>query len=164
MIRAPIILACAVFLFGCDKKRTPSQYLIPSDYEGVVITIFNQPGFPGLPLVDGFRVHEYPDDGILITSSEQEFGWASDEVLDVFEDGTRRRLPVCHSGGRCERFSATGTHLDVSATEIVFYYKAVGSDEYWEGRDAREYDRKREEAVSKIARTKQGNSKEGGTG
>ncbi|MCX8214715.1 MAG: hypothetical protein OTJ97_09495, partial [SAR202 cluster bacterium] len=119
-----------------------------------MITVFNQQGFPELPLVDGFRVHEYPDDGILITSTEQEYGWASDETLDVLEDGTHRRLSTRHSGGRCERFSATGSQSGGDVVEIVYYFKALGSDEYWRNKDAREYDKKKEQAIDKIARNR----------
>ena len=93
MIRHLAILATVLTLVACEKKRTPERHLISSDYEGVVITIFDPPGFPPLPAKDGFRIHEYPADGIIITSSSQEFGWASDEMLDVLEGGTHRPSP-----------------------------------------------------------------------
>jgi len=160
MIRTLGILLIVAILSGCEKKRTPNRYLIPANYEGVVITVFDKQGFPELPLVDGFRVHKYPDDGILITSTEQEFGRASDETLDVLEDGTHRRLPTRHSGGRCERFSATGSQSGGGLTEIVYYFKAVGSDEYWEDKDGREYDKKTAEAIRKLTQTEQTNSEQ----
>jgi len=154
------LLLAIVALSSCEKKRTPARYLIPADYDGVVITVFNQQGFPELPLVDGFRVHKYPADGILITSSGQEFGWASDETLDVLTDGTHRRLPTRHSGGRCERFSATGSQSRGGVTELEYYFKAVGSDEYWKDRDGAEYDKKVAEAISKLTHSRQKKSEQ----
>jgi len=83
-----------------EKKRPLERHLIPSDYEGVVITIYEQSGFPELPVSDGYRIHEYGEDGILITSSKQEFVSASDEILDILKDGSHRRIGSGSAGDR----------------------------------------------------------------
>ena len=152
MIRVLSLLASVSVLVGCEKKRTPDRYLIPANYEGVVITVFDQPGFPPLPIEDGFRLHGYPDDGILITSSSQELGWAADETLDVAESGARTPIPTRHSGGRCERFGGTGSQMVDGLPPIDYYFKAIGGDAYWMDRDAKEYDKKAEEAMRKLQR------------
>jgi hypothetical protein len=147
-------------LLGCEQKRTPSKYLIPYDYEGVVITVYEQKGYPELPIADGFIIHEYPNDGILITSSEQEFGWASDQVFDVLEDGTYRELKtdIEVSGGiRSEHHSYTGSRSGkgIDGT-IKYYFKTIGTEEYWEDRDAKEFDLKIDEAIKKLKSNKAG--------
>jgi hypothetical protein len=148
------ILIALVAVLGCQERRTPARFLIPHDYEGVVITVFGQEGYPELPLVDGFRIHDYPADGILITSSPPEFGWASDEVFDVLADGTYRDLLdklESGVGARRERFSATGSYSGSRiAGTLQYYYKAVGTEKYWKDRDGKEYDLKIDEAIEKL--------------
>ena len=150
MTRALCFMFALICLTGCEKKRTPARYLIPADYEGVVITVFGQPGFPTLPTKDGFRVHDYPDDGVLITSSAQEFGWASDETLDVLKDGTFRRISSGNVVDRREHFSASGSQEGGGEPKIEYAFKVIGSVKYWDSIDATEYDRKKEEAVQKL--------------
>lgn len=150
MIRFFTLLLVVVGLSSCEKKRTPARHLVHANYEGVVITIYDQAGFPALPMKDGYRVYEYPEDGILITSSKQEFGWGSDETLDVFPDGTHRRISSGNVGGRREHFAASGSQEGGGAPEIEYAFKVIGSVDYWSRVDATEYDRKREEAIRKL--------------
>ncbi len=162
MIRFLSLLVITTLLVGCEKRRTPARCLVPFAYEGVLVTIFDQVGFPALPTKDGFQIYQFPDDGIIITSSKQEFGWASDETLDVMQDGSYLRIPSRLSGGRCERFAATGSRTGFGEPEIKFFFMAVGSDEYWKAKGAREYDAKVDEAVQKIIRIRNQRSEPGG--
>lgn len=147
----PVVIMVSFALFGCEKRRTPAKHLILLNFEGVVITVYEQKGFPELPTIDGFRVHTYPDDGILITSSKQEFGWASDKILDVLDGGSNRVIPRKISGERVERDSATGTRSGQFVPPLLYYLSAIGSDRYWSNRNAiKEYDKKVEEALAKI--------------
>jgi hypothetical protein len=111
-----------------------------------------------VPSKDGFWIHEYPADGIIITSSSQEFGWASDEILDVLEDGTHRPISSGNLGGRTERFSESGFEAGGGEPRIVFALKVIGDDDYWKRIDATEYDRKTDEAKQKIRNRKNSNS------
>jgi len=146
------LLAASVSFVGCKERRTPVRYLVPSTYEGVLVTLFDQPGFPPLANEDGFVICDFPDDGIIITSSKQEYGWAADELLDVLPDGSRRRIPSKGDGGRRERFSATGSTSGYGRATVVYRFTAIGSDAYWQGKDAKEHDRKIEEAFQKLER------------
>lgn len=150
MIRWLTLLLAIVSLSSCEKKRTPERHLIPSGYEGVVITIYNQVGFPELPVRDGYRVYEYPEDGILLTSSTPEYGWASDETLDVLDDGTHRRVSSGNVGDRREHFAASGSQKGGGELKIEYAFKVIGSVDYWNRIDASEYDRKKEEAIRKL--------------
>jgi len=134
-----------------EKKRTPERHLIPSDYEGVAITIYEQSGFPELPVSDGYRIHEYAEDGILITSSKQEFGSASDEILDVLKDDTHRRIGSGSAGDRRDHDTYTSGSLERDGEpNIGFAVKVIGSVDYWNGFVMTEYDRKLEEAIRKL--------------
>jgi hypothetical protein len=164
MIRWLTLLLAIIGLSSCEKKRTSERHLIPSDYEGVVITIYDQAGFPELAVKDGYRLYEYPKDGILITSSKQEFGWASDETLDVLEDGTHRRISSGNVGDRREHFAASGSQKGGGEPKVEYCFKVIGSVNYWNGIDATEYDRKKDEAIRKLKRHGNQTSEQCGAG
>ena len=131
-----ILLFAAAALVGCggdettDINRKPAKHLVPADYEGAVITVFGQPGFPELPIQDGSRVHEYPSDGILITSSTRSSdGRATDETLHVLGDGSLRPSSDTIYFKMSEKGAA-------GAPPTVDYVIAVvGGGEYLEGRE-----------------------------
>lgn len=150
MIRWLTLLLAFFALSSCGKKRTPERHLIPADYEGVVITIYDQAGFPKLPKKDGYRIYQYPEDGILITSSKMELGQASDETFDVLNDGTHRRVTPGNAGDRREHFSASGSQEGEGGPKIEYAFKVIGSAAYWNRIDATEYDRKKDEAIRKL--------------
>jgi hypothetical protein len=140
-----------VCLAGCEKKGTPARFLIPADYEGPVITVFGQPGFPALPTKDGFQIHNYPEDGILITSSAREIPQASDETLEVLKDGSLRRINSGDGAGRRERYSEFGSLEAGGHPQFDYIYKIISSVHYTgDGNAVRERDRKHADAVRKL--------------
>ena len=155
------VIAIACLLSGCDE-RMPDKYLIPSSYEGVVVVLYDQPGFPAIPTKDGYLVYKFPDDGIIITSSKPQYGSATDQTLDVLPDGSHRRIPHRASGERSEIFSATGTRSGGGDLKFVYFYMAIGSDAYWQGKNREEYDKKVEEAFKKLSRARDQNSEPSG--
>jgi hypothetical protein len=154
MIRWFAIIICFIALFSCEKRRTPVRHLIPADYEGVVITVYSQKGFPELPIEDGYLVCRYPEDGILITSSGLEFGRAADQTFDSRPDGSWRPITTGNVGDRREHFAASGYTQNEGEPKIESSFRVIGSVEYWDGIDATEYDRKTSEAVRKLLRLK----------
>ena len=82
-----------VALTGCGHRRTPSVYEIPERFRGWVLIQFKQPGCKPLIKVQGKFVFRISPDGKLCTSSEPEFGWASDEYYFVSAD-QRTAIPV----------------------------------------------------------------------
>jgi|SRR5690625_69557 len=161
MIRWIILLLGIVAFTACERSRTPERHLIPADYEGVVIVIYGQEGFPELPMKEGYRVFEYPQDGILITSSEPGFGWASDDIVDVLPDGSFRRISSGEASDRREHFAAFGSQEAVGEPTIDYGFKVIGSMDYWSGIDSVEYDRKKEDAIRKLRSLRTQNSEQG---
>jgi hypothetical protein len=141
-----LVLAC-LFLPGCEKKAPPSKFLVPPNYEGAVITVYEQPGFPALPMEDGFLVHRYPDDGILFTSSKQLFGASSvmDQALEVMPDGSRRPL----SGDRHLYGQTSGDHTG-GGLHVSYETSGIGSDAYSRTHDHREFEKLQDEAVRRV--------------
>lgn len=150
MIRWFAILIGIISLSACEKRRTPVRHLIPAGYEGVVITIYSQEGFPDLPVENGYLVCRYPSDGILITSSPIESGWAADQTFDVHSDGSWTPISTGNLTDRREHFAASGISHNKDEPKIESSFRVIGSVKYWEGIDATEYDRKTSEAVRKL--------------
>ena len=153
-MRSSFHLAIAVgglLVSGCEKKRIPSLYLIPESYEGVVVTVWGEDGFEPLPEVDGFLVHKYPSDGILITSSEAEFGWAADDCQDLHGDKTRTPLPREVVGKRSEIGGSFGEFGHEQYPSIEASIRVIGLPENWENSGEREY-KKAVEAMMKVKR------------
>ena len=62
-----------------DQTRRPSRYLIPEGYVGWVRIDFNIKDAPPLPIENGSYLFKFPDSGRILTSSDMEYGAASDE-------------------------------------------------------------------------------------
>jgi len=165
MTRVLCFVLALVCLTGCGKKRTPTRHLIPADYEGAVITLFGQPGFPALPTKDGFRVHGYPEDGILITSSAREIPQKSDETLQALKDGGFRRISSGEGGGRRERYSEFGSLESGGVPKFDYIYKVIGSVPYsGDGNAIRDRDQKHKDAVVKLKSLQKATGEPSGAG
>jgi len=75
------LLICVAFWLNSSVRhwtRPASRFLIPEGYEGWVRIEFEVHGAPPLPLEDGEYVLKVPADGVLRTSSAEQYGWAKD--------------------------------------------------------------------------------------
>jgi len=155
MIRWLAIIIGILALSSCEKRRTPVRHLIPAGYEGVVITVYSQEGFPELPIENGYLVCRYPSDGILITSSQLQLGWAADQTFDVHNDGSWSPIRTGNIDDRREHFSASGTTHKDGEPKVISSFRVIGSVKYMNSIDATEYDRKTSAAVRKLLDLKQ---------
>lgn len=137
-------------LVGCRDSRTPDQFRIPHEFDGVVVTVFDQPGFPPHQRANGYRIHSYPSDGILITSDQMDEGWARDQILDIYSDGTEKILEANEVVGRRVHFSATGSRSREGHPEIEYLLIAVGVDPFTTAAYESAIDRASEKVVRSI--------------
>jgi hypothetical protein len=81
------------------SPRTPRQrslrFLIPENYSGWVRVEFEIPGESALPVDAGQTVLKIPSDGLLRTSSPEQYGWAQDAYYSYSRAGVR---PLPDSG------------------------------------------------------------------
>ena len=61
-----------------NSTRPASRFLIPEGYTGWVRIEFEVQGAPSLPLENGEFILKVPTDGVLQTSSPEQYGWAKD--------------------------------------------------------------------------------------
>jgi hypothetical protein len=73
------------------QKRRPSRYLIPEGYDGWIRVNFTVKDAPPLPVEEGYYLFKFPASGLLETSSDLEYGSASDEYY-YYSGDSRRKL------------------------------------------------------------------------
>jgi hypothetical protein len=66
-----------------------SRFLIPDGYTGWIRVEFEAPGAPPLPMQNGQYILKIPADGILRTSSPEQYGWAQDHYYYDSAQGVR---------------------------------------------------------------------------
>jgi hypothetical protein len=79
-------------------RAQPETYLVPEGFQGPVFIIFDQAGAAPLPMVDGRRVIEVPQSGVVVTSSAIAEGWKNPEVFRVLNTGIREPVATDWSG------------------------------------------------------------------
>jgi hypothetical protein len=72
--------------------RRPNRFLITDGYVGWVEVKYGDLNAPTFPMDNGTLICRIRDDGLLVTSSLLEAGWAKDEYLYYSEDGSVRPL------------------------------------------------------------------------
>jgi hypothetical protein len=92
-----LVTALAVWLSvsARNSTRPASRFLIPEGYTGWIRIEFEVPEAPPLPMESGQYILKVPPDGILRTSSGQQYGWAKDHYYYYSAQATR---PLPNSG------------------------------------------------------------------
>ncbi|HTQ38062.1 MAG TPA: hypothetical protein VMJ32_03490 [Pirellulales bacterium] len=83
------LLVLYLLLVGCSQQRPPEVREFPDGFHGWALIVWEVPGYPELPSDTGKIVERFPADGLIITSSKQNFGWARDEEYYLDEEGHR---------------------------------------------------------------------------
>jgi hypothetical protein len=78
-----------------NSTRPASRFLIPEGYTGWIRIEFEVQGAPPLPIEVGEYILKIPPDGVLRTSSAEQYGWARDHYYYYSAQGTR---PLPDSG------------------------------------------------------------------
>ncbi|AAP26261.1 MULTISPECIES: lipoprotein [Bacillus] len=100
-------------LSGCtsfSKETTDTIYLIPEEYEGDLIVVYNVPGAELLPKEEEFSVVTFAADGTAVTSTKNmKFGTVNDLYYTVNKEGQRTKID-----SSCIHFSSTGSRTENS--------------------------------------------------
>src|SRR6185436_15204484 len=73
------IYCLVLMVTSCEKQRRPSRYLIPEGYVGWVQINFGVENAPEIPIEDGHFLFIFPSAGLIETSSEIQYGSATDD-------------------------------------------------------------------------------------
>ncbi len=72
------------------STRPSSRFLIPEGYSGWVRVEFGVPGTPTLPMEMGQTIVKIRSEGVLRTSSPEQYGWANDSYYSYSPLATHR--------------------------------------------------------------------------
>jgi hypothetical protein len=78
-----------------NSARPAMRFLIPDGYKGWIRIEFDVQGAPALPMEGSEYILKIPPEGILRTSSGQQFGWARDHY---YYDSAQGLRPLADSG------------------------------------------------------------------
>lgn len=86
-----------MLLAGCGNEETNAIYLIPEDYTGYAIAVYNVKGAPPLTYEGDFAVHQMNEDGFFATSQpDMQYGTVTDQYFYVDQAGNRTSIdPTC---------------------------------------------------------------------
>jgi len=82
----------AISMGAAPIARHPTKFLIPANYVGWVAVKYGEPKAPELQINNGRFICQIPPDGLLVTSSPLEQGWAEDEYFYYSQDGSTHAL------------------------------------------------------------------------
>jgi hypothetical protein len=86
----PAYLLILFFLLsGCRQRRPAEVYEFPKDFQGWAVIVWGVTNYPQIPTDHGKLIERFPTNGIIITSSMQQFGWAQDEAYFYDVNGNR---------------------------------------------------------------------------
>jgi hypothetical protein len=79
-----LLLFILVYLSSCVNKSEPEIHLIPKDYTGAVIIIYDQEDGKPKKYEGDFRVYEIPQDGVLKTQFKHPNGFIAPGKLQYY--------------------------------------------------------------------------------
>lgn len=91
-MRYLVLVLVTLFLSGC-KTAEDEIFVIPENFTGYVIVIFNQPNGEKPTYFENSRVYVIPPSGILKTRFEPNFGWSSPSQFYYREIDIENRIP-----------------------------------------------------------------------
>src|SRR5258706_10122111 len=80
-----------------NSFTTPERYLIPENYKGPVIVIFNQKDGQKKEYEGKRRLYRIPQTGVLFTQFKDEQGWINQDYYYVSPNGQKKKLGVLDS-------------------------------------------------------------------
>lgn len=91
-MRVVIILLLSLILFGCDKAEE-EIVIVPRNYTGYIIILYNQESGTKPKYADGKRVYEVSRNGILKTQFTGNYGWAGFPEVYYEKIASENKIP-----------------------------------------------------------------------
>jgi hypothetical protein len=96
--RTIAIASVCLLLSGCPGFKAAEVRRFPQGFRGYAIIVWGVPNYPPLPIQGGKMIEEFPSDGIIITSTQQQFGMSWNENCIVGEGGRSERANILSEG------------------------------------------------------------------
>lgn len=86
-------LILLITVTSCGQKAEDTVRLIPESYEGSVLIIFNQEDGEPKEYEEGKRVYRIPENGVLKTRFEPNYGMQNHQFFYLNKEGNRTEIP-----------------------------------------------------------------------
>jgi hypothetical protein len=86
----------------------------PTGFHGQAVVIWNEDGYSALPVRDGKLIEHFPNDGVIVTSTQLREGWAKDEMYFYDSTGRHRANPEAISVHGIGEFNDSKHHMKYS--------------------------------------------------
>jgi len=120
-MRLAFVAFLCLALVGCGQRRAVEVSEFPAGFHGWAVIVWSVPEYPAIPTDHGKLIERFSLDGVIITSSKQQFGWAKDEAY--FIDAAGHRLPSLPR----VPFGAVG-QIQQSGHTMHYFQEFVGTD------------------------------------
>ncbi|HEY8400331.1 MAG TPA: hypothetical protein VIK89_03665 [Cytophagaceae bacterium] len=123
MLLRMLFFSCLMFGFftsSCQKKSEDCIYIIPRDFEGNILIIFNQKDGMDISYEDGKRVYKIDSTGVLKTQFVENYGVHQNFFYVVEENN--KRIPLRYL------LPAHKENIPKSSAEIFIYNMETGKD------------------------------------
>jgi hypothetical protein len=88
------IAGVCLLLSGCPGFKAAEVRRFPQGFRGYAIIVWGVPNYPPLSIQGGKMIEGFPSDGIIITSTQQQFGMSWNENYIVGQDGRSERAKI----------------------------------------------------------------------
>lgn len=86
----------AFYFTSCINSAEPEMHLLPKNFQGYVIIVFDDQNGQDEKYEDGFRVYEIPSNGVLKTKFKSQHGWIANDKLKYYYDSNGLRENVSY--------------------------------------------------------------------
>jgi hypothetical protein len=95
-IPIPVILIAFFIFYLLLPKAEPETFLIPHNFRGYIVVVFNENCGRTVPYENGRRIYDFSKNNIVITMSKATLGVIDREFYLIDESGNRTQLPEFH--------------------------------------------------------------------
>jgi hypothetical protein len=116
-----LVPALLLLLAGCGPSVAPEVYLVPAQYEGVLLVQYGQMGYPALPRSGDSLVFDFRPGRLLRTSSPLVTGAAATAAFQYYyvdASGHRTRIRKVEDRAALRQRPATEPCLVVNAGQV----------------------------------------------
>ncbi|MDP2174462.1 MAG: hypothetical protein Q8K70_00985 [Bacteroidota bacterium] len=136
MINMILVLTILQSILSCNKKAEKEIFLIPYDYRGKVIIIYNWQNGAKERYENGSRIYDIPINGVLLTKFKDEYGIVNQTYYLVDSLGNRKLMEIIKDESRVNannivaiyRAGSVGVYGDSEKSTSIKYQKFYVSD------------------------------------
>lgn len=127
------ILSFIIIAIGSCSVSKGDVYVLPNDYVGIVIIIYNQKNTYKPIEIKGKRVFHIPESGVLKTDASLNYEWKNSDEVFYGNNTNGKKIPIVRDPVNYKKdqinatLASSGTTKDSNGDEIEFSVFYVGN-------------------------------------